>query len=271
MAFMTLPAPPPLRPFVDKLWDWHVAPGASFALERVLPMPMVSVIINLAEEETRAYSDDDVHTCERRPAAVLAGPQTRSIIIDTDEQVAVMGVVFQPGGAAAFLRERLDGLCDREVGLEALFGARARLLREQLLEAPAAAQRLVRLSDWLTRQVPRAGPASPVSWALAALAREPTMARVAGLAHHCGLSERRLRALFNEQVGMSPKRYARVCRFRALIGHLHGGGPVEWARLAVDAGLHDQAHLVHEFKAFAGITPSAYLARPRKDPMHVAL
>jgi AraC-like DNA-binding protein len=271
MAFVTIPAPLPLRPFVDTLWDWDVPPGAPFALERVLPAPVAAFIINLAEDETRTYADAEGRTCERQPACVLNGPQTRSIIIDTAEQVAVMGVVFQPGGAAAFLREPLDALRDRDIGLEALFGHEAPLLREQLLEAGCAAARLACLGQWLLRQVPAAGPAPQLTWALAALAREPSMARVAGLAPQCGLSERRLRSLFNEQVGMSPKRYARVCRFRALIGRLQDGAPVEWAQLAVDAGLHDQAHLVHEFKAFAGMTPGAYLAKARKDSMHMPL
>jgi AraC-like DNA-binding protein len=34
---------------------------------------------------------------------------------------------------------------------------------------------------------------------------------------------------------------------------------VDWADLAVTCGYSDQPHLVHEFQAFSGMSPSAYL------------
>jgi AraC-like DNA-binding protein len=36
------------------------------------------------------------------------------------------------------------------------------------------------------------------------------------------------------------------------------GLPVNWADLAADCGYFDQAHLIRDFRAFAGITPLAY-------------
>jgi AraC-like DNA-binding protein len=36
------------------------------------------------------------------------------------------------------------------------------------------------------------------------------------------------------------------------------GLPVNWADLAADCGYFDQAHLIRDFRAFAGITPRAY-------------
>src|SRR3546814_13902548 len=59
---------------------------------------------------------------------------------------------------------------------------------------------------------------------------------------------------------MSPKRYARLQRFRRLVAQVHRDRTVDWAGVAVDRGFHDQPHLVHEFRAFAGLTPTARLA-----------
>jgi len=36
---------------------------------------------------------------------------------------------------------------------------------------------------------------------------------------------------------------------------------IDWAEVACASGYYDQAHLIHDFQSFAGLTPSAYLAQ----------
>ncbi len=266
-----IPRPPLLR-FVARLWDWHAPVVPVFGLERVLPTPTAGIIINLFEDETRSYALPDTASMRRGPASVFEGPRTRSQIIDTAEQVAVMGVIFQPGAAAAFMRDRADLLCDGEVGLDALFGRHATSLREQLLEAGSPARRLGVLSHWLEARLPGTDPMSAqVAHAVRLIRAAPQAARVDALVRGSGLSARRFGQLFREQVGMGAKRFARVCRFQSLVQQLHGPQAVRWAEVALDAGLHDQAHLVHEFKAFSGLTPTAYMAQVGAHPHHVPL
>lgn len=94
--------------------------------------------------------------------------------------------------------------------------------------------------------------------------------RIGAIAAHCRLSPRRFGKLFREQVGMSPKRYARLQRFRRVVARAHGQPRVDWAGIATDCGFH-QPHLVHEIRAFSGMTPGAYLARSGDWPAHVPL
>ena len=53
----------------------------------------------------------------------------------------------------------------------------------------------------------------------------------------------------------------RLARFRRLIARIDDG----WAQRALDAGYFDQPHLIHEFRAFAGMTPRRYAARLLPD------
>jgi AraC-like DNA-binding protein len=64
--------------------------------------------------------------------------------------------------------------------------------------------------------------------------------------------------LFREHVGLTPKLFCRVRRFRAALDRIENGIPVRWAELAADCGYFDQAHLIRDFRAFAGITPLKY-------------
>jgi len=87
-----------------------------------------------------------------------------------------------------------------------------------------------------------------------------------------GLSHTRFIQLFRENVGLTPKLFYRVRRFRTLPDRIGKGMPVNWAELAVDCGYFDQAHLIRDFRAFAGITPLEYSrAMPDSDSRFLAI
>ena len=252
MSFRTLTPALPLLHLVESIWD-HEAAAQEQSLERVMPTANACLIINLAEDESRVY-DPDTLRCRRFSGFTLDGPRCRFSIIDTAEQAMVMGVVFRPGGAAHFFRERLDCLLNRYVDVEDLLGpSETTRLREQLLEAGTAEGRLAILNEWLVARVRHAAKsAEPLTHALAILDSAPHVDRIAALAHACDLSPRRFRKLFGEQVGMSPKRYVRLQRFHRVLSSSFRHRDVDWAAVAADCGFHDQSHLIHEFRAFSG-------------------
>lgn len=270
MAFTPLIPAAPLHPYVRMLWDWRVA-ASDFRLERILPQPGSGLILNLLEDETRVYDDDQGLSCERSSGAVYSGQFTRSFVIDSREQIAVMGVMLHPAGAGAFLREPMDRLGNRHVALDDLIGGASAPLRERLLEASDARARLAVLAHWLSRRFvpPTLHPA--VRHALAAFARSPSIDRIAPLIADSGLSARRFGALFSEQVGIGAKQYARLRRFRRVVDQVQQGERIEWAQVAADCGFHDQPHLVREFHAFSGMTPGAYARRRGEHANHVSL
>ncbi|RYG11720.1 MAG: AraC family transcriptional regulator [Burkholderiales bacterium] len=270
MSFLSIIPPAPLNVLVETIWDWTAAPQPH-RLERIVPVANAGLILNLSEDQTRVY-DDEQH-CLYFSGATLDGPRTRSHLIDTDEQVAVMGVVFRPGGAATFFRERMDRLANGSVDLDALMGRRACALRERLLDTDDARGRLALLQQELSRWLgTRAMPASarPLAHALQALDADPRVAALASVARELGSSPRQLGELFRQQVGMTPKRYLRLRRFHQVVNHVGNGAGdrnrIDWAGIALDCGYHDQAHLAHEFREFSGVTPTAFLRATNYHP-----
>jgi methylphosphotriester-DNA--protein-cysteine methyltransferase len=158
-----------------------------------------------------------------------------------------------------------------EVDLAALFGSHASALRQRLLETADANDRLALLERWLHERMRLPRPQTCVAHALAWLERTPQAARIGWLVRDTGVSERRLGRLFRRQVGYGPKQYARLLRFRAVVARVHGRLHVDWADMAADGGYCDQAHLAHEFRRFAGITPGEFMARQGVYPNHLAL
>lgn len=268
MNFVSMVPTAPLSGLVQQLWDWEAAPQPD-GLERLLPMPSAALIINLSEDESRVY--DENRQCHRYLGAALDGPRNLSSIIDTREQVAVMGVVFRPGAAAGFFRERMDTLVNRCVNLEDLAGNEAGYLRERLLEAGTASRRLRTLLAWLMRRRSDT-PAVPgsITHALAALEHRPAVATLISTARELGISPRGLGEQFRQHVGMTPKRYLRLQRFHRVVARAATASERDWADIALECGYFDQAHLSHEFREFCGMSPTEF-ARQGYWSRHISL
>ena len=269
MGLRFVPPAAPLSALVASIWDCEL-PRQAHALERLLPSSRAQLVINLDEDETRVY--DEALRCTRNAGAVFDAPASRCQRIDTAEQVRVMGVVFHAGAAAVFFRERMDTIADGHVDLDALAPAASSGLRERLLGATGACARLRILHDWLLRHAPAGVARAPaLVHALQLIDAAPGVQRIDAVASACGMSPRRLGELFRQQVGLSPKRHARLQRFHGALAAARGDGRIDWAGLAADAGFHDQAHLVHEFRAFCGMTPTEWTARRGQWQRHVPL
>lgn len=84
-------------------------------------------------------------------------------------------------------------------------------------------------------------------------------AGVSDVAAGLRISERHLRRVFSDAVGMSPKAFARLSRFSRATDLAREASRASWASIAAAAGYYDQAHLIEDFHAFAGATPGAFL------------
>jgi AraC-like DNA-binding protein len=63
---------------------------------------------------------------------------------------------------------------------------------------------------------------------------------------------------FRAQVGLTSKRFSRVRRLQRVVRSVADPSTADWSGLAAGHGYTDQAHLIHDFRALTGITPSAY-------------
>jgi AraC-like DNA-binding protein len=260
---------PPLDACVTVLWTVTTTPGPRL-LERVLPSGTAQIVINLAEDRTRGYDEARGFAMQESSGSLLCGPSTRYGIIDTDEQCNVVGACIAPAGLPALVSSRAEEFADTDVPLDAVWGDRTiDRLRTRLLEARTADARLDVLEEAL-RATWRERPVHPaVACALDAFARRPAVTTVGDAVAAAGVSARHLIDRFTAQIGLTPKRFCRVRRFQRALALAHRGVTQDWATIAADCGFSDQPHLIHEFRAFAGLPPSAYLDNRTRHRNHV--
>jgi len=258
----------PLSRFVELLW-YYQEPPKPHARERLMPDGCVSLIINLAENQTRIYDADDVSKMRIFSACSVSGPQTKCFAIDTDEQTCVIGVSFRPGGAVPFLNLPGDELHNQHLNLEDLWGFLARDLHERSLAAQTPREKLRVVEVALLEHAAGMFDGQPVvEYAVDNFLAQPATARIAHVADKTGFSTRRFIELFKQHVGMTPKLFCRVRRFQNVLCQITSGKPVNWTGVALDGGYFDQAHFIHDFRAFSGINPSRYLANYKDFPRH---
>lgn len=79
------------------------------------------------------------------------------------------------------------------------------------------------------------------------------------LAEETGYSECYIRRVFQQVHGISPKNFERFVRFQKLL-HVINKMPerIRLDALAQQCGYYDEAHMIKDFKQYAGITPQGY-------------
>ena len=268
MRYRHRPPRPPLDSFIESIWVYQNDPRPH-TLERILPTGAAQLIVNLKEDQTRLYDPETPHRSVTTSGSVLSGVQSRFQVIDTSEQEYVAGVAFKPGGTTPFVRLPAHEACDVDVPLELLWGRRCTgRLRERLLES-SIDDKLDALELALREMWRPPGLHPAVTFALAKFDRAPLTTSVAAVTDAIGLSAKRFIDRFKFEVGMTPKRYCRIRRFQHALMLANRGCRVEWTDVALDCGYFDQAHFIHDFQRFAGLTPTAYQAARTSHQNHV--
>ena len=246
----------PLREFVRALWYWrgHAVP---YSRERILPSGTAGLIINLASGRT-SHSG-------------ISGPASESFLIERTVQDEIIGVQFDVGGAFPFLGFPCSELHNLGITLSELCGeSKASELICLLHEARTMDKKFQALEKWLMRLLTRPLEHHPaVSFAMAEFERDPGLLSSADVAERMGLSQRRFIQLFKDEVGLTPKLLCRIHRFQQVIRGIEKKTDVDWLDIALSRGYFDQAHFIHDFQEFSGLTPRDYLGLRTEYLSHV--
>lgn len=233
---------PALARHVECYWSRIADPAPS--PQRVLPDGAMDFVVQLGD----------------RDDASVVGTMTQALVLARSAPSEAVGVRFRPGGLAGFLPEHAGALTDRSEPLRAVVGVAVDELCDRLRARTDARTRVMQLERALLARLPAATPLDEhVLTAVQRLETTGGRASSAELVRHVGLGERQLERRFLARVGVTPKFFARVVRFRAAQRLAFQGPRAGWAGVAAMAGYCDQAHLIRDFGALAGLSPAAWL------------
>lgn len=206
---------------------------------------------------------------QRWRGGIVSGQRTGPLGVELEShRFTIVGARLRPTGLPALVGAPARETAERTVELREFWSRDAEDLAEAMADARDLGERLELLEAGLARRLRLDRRVSPaLEEAIERLRLRPTDRSIAQLADDAGLGPRQLLRLFHRHVGLRPKAFQCVSRFRRMIREAQRlGGHRGWAARAVEAGYADQAHLCREVRAFTGFTPSELGSLPPGAP-----
>lgn len=245
---------------IDRFWavEWEL-PDGQLHRQQVVTHPCANISVVGAPRGGAAAGLEACVSGVARDVStrVLAGSGWAVAAMTTPGGLGALTV----GPAAAFtdrvvpIDAAVAAVGDAEVGalLATLMSASDQEARVGLLAAA--------VSSWLAGADPDRVRAAREVAAVARLAEtDRSVRRVGELASAVGIGARTVQRLFAEYAGVSPAWVLRRYRLLDAAELVRGGEAVAWAEVAQRLGYADQSHLIRDFRAVVGQTPSAYAA-----------
>lgn len=187
----------------------------------------------------------------------VSGPRTGSFDFTLNAAGRLLIVQLLPAGAMQVLGVPMSSLADTFEPLDAVLGSVSQEVSDFVLSDADDVSCVRTIERWLLDRIRTQRSICDVTDAvLQEVASRAGNVRVDDLARQVNLSRRHLGRIMRERVGISPKLFARITRFDRAVQLARLQPVAPWARVALDVGYADQAHLSREFVELGGIRPS---------------
>lgn len=241
-----------LTPFVEHYWalSYELPEGLAHT-QKVLSYPNLHLAFEQDMEGRRA---------------LLYGVPSRPFQRELRGAGRVLGVKFRAGGFHPFWQRDIADLTGTVVDIHEVFGADSADWMDAVLDSGDGQAMAAQAEKLLLLRLPqRDAQAEQAEDIIQAIKSDRELLKVEQISLKTGLSIRQLQRMFRKYVGVSPKWAINRFRLQEAAERLERDEPVQWAELAVQLGYFDQAHLIKDFKAVLGQSPSSYRKLSSKD------
>jgi len=246
-----------LRGNVERVFFWYGKPDRP--RERVFPNGHATIMLQL----DAPYRPGEGANRHAFPSLCADGLWTSSFVVEAPPtRTRVVGISLTPAGAVRILDSSIAEISSATYALDDVVGRIGRELGERTESARTPKPAIEVVVRWLRDRVDRSRELpSDVAHVAAAIEAHHGVFPVRSFLETLTQSPSRLTGTFRAHFGMTPKRFARIVRFRHAVDLLVAERPI--VEVAASAGFYDQAHFNAEFKLHAGMTPGAFLAADR--------
>lgn len=177
--------------------------------------------------------------------------------------VLAFGIFFRPFATWQLFGIPPAELADADGDASGVLGSWLAELWQKVGSAATFSERIQVVTEALLPFVPSARPLTPIMSTVRLLFPFDDTSRITRVARASAMSVRSYERRFTVEIGMPPKKFARVARFATAID-LRRRSNASWLNVAHNVGYFDQMHMVKDFQSLGGDAPGR-LVLPDSD------
>ncbi|MDR1504298.1 MAG: helix-turn-helix domain-containing protein [Prevotella sp.] len=187
----------------------------------------------------------------------IVGTMTTFLEVEYLGEVRFIGIRFKPGGITAFTRVPVNEFTDSRVELFSTESVFDKSFSEDIAWERSTTDILSFVDNYLLSRIPKLSLLDErVDYAVSLIKQGKGNIPIPLIAEQACLSKRQFERRFLAGIGISPKAFSRIIKFKNTHHLLKSGANQSLFDLAVDCGYYDHAHLIKEFKRLSGSLPS---------------
>ena len=216
---------------------------------------------------TLSSEDPETGIIEKRPTTSIFGqPANRQNLLISHEYLLIH-VRFQPGMLYKLLKIPMTEIVNQNYDASLILGRDINEVQERLAALDSYDAMFEILNNYFIQKVKQfQNNIQPVDKIGFMIFNNPQGFNLEKTAGNACLSFRQFEKRFAQQVGLTPKYFARVCRFYQAYELKELRPNLDWLSVAVRTGYNDYQHLVKDFKQFAGVTPNVLIRETLNNP-----
>jgi len=198
---------------------------------------------------------------EYLPASFLYGQLNGFKDLYSENEIALIIVVFQPNGIHQLLGIPAHEFLDSIIPVEDVFDKKIKILQESLFKQNNQ-MRTELLNSFFYSLIASKTTSNQflIDHSLSFIIKNKGQFSIKQLVEYTGYTERHLERKFKECIGLNPKKFGNVVRLHHFLKLLKDKpDDTNLTTICYDAGFSDQSHLIKDFKKHTGITPTEYV------------
>jgi AraC-like DNA-binding protein len=255
MRYVKFKPAEPLAQFIECYFIWEGEAPEQIEVQSP-PNCFGAIVFNYGDPTWAYQNSSDLLAV---PDSFICGLFTSNFRRVLKGKIGMAGIVFKPTSIHNIFGLRMSTLVNSRMPLDLLISSDAEKLSESIRKESTDEARIKILEAFI---LPRLGEAkkklSIIDECVDFINSSNGSVTVDEVASKFKISRRYIEKQFLEKVGVSPKFYARIKRFGTVSNRVAHATNIDWQDVVFENGLHDQSHLVKEFKEFNKMNPSEY-------------
>ena len=243
-----------LSPFIECYWSWHVEPD-DHSLDDILPDAAPELIVHRG---SIPFVQNESGEWQQQDRAFLYCAAHKAVTLSVREPMTLFAVRFRPWGVSRFSSASMANMLDRPVTPSEALNELGDELVVGLCSVRSDSSR-VEVADSLFTSGLQAHSRIERRLKMLLDATDGGKCSSTAMARRLSVSDRTFNRLWNDVVGIQPRKYVQLMRFHNALEMIDRG--VALKQVAADCGYSDQAHMARQIKAITGLPPSSLRRR----------